>query len=98
MAKFIIEISDEQIRDMANSDKIKEQTENDKDMNPMRVLFNMMAGVIIGKKLEAGITEFNISRDMMDDKQKQDYFDRNVGDICMLAHMAMKDEEKKDAE
>ena len=68
MAKFIIEISDEQIRALHDTDKTKEQAENKKD--PMRVLFDMMAGVIISKKLDEGVNEFHISREMMGDNER----------------------------
>ncbi len=90
MAKFIIEISDEQIRDLANADKLKEQAEKDK--NPIKSLFDMIAGVGVSEKLDEGVTEFNISRDMMGDRDKsKELFDNYVGDICMLAFFAMKE-------
>ena len=94
MAKFIIEISDEQIRNLSNIDKATERLKGDEKENPMQVLFDIMAGSIIEKKLDEGIEEFHISRDMMERKEAEEFFDKNVGDICMLANFATKDEEE----
>jgi len=98
MAKFIIEISDEQIREMANPDKAKEQIGGEDKMNPMMVLFNMIGASVVERELDKGVNEFHISREKMKDKQPIEFFDRNVGDICNLAMFALKDEkeEKKD--
>lgn len=94
MAKFIIEISDEQIRDLHDPEKVKEQVSEEN--GALKALFNMMACSIISKELDKGISEFHISREKMGDaKEKLEYFDRNVGDICMLAHFAMPEDKKE---
>lgn len=88
MAKFIIEVDDDFIRENANinaSEKIDPEMPAGK---AMRQIFDMMAFSAIKKRLDEGVTEFRVSRDMMAAGIKREYYDRNVADILMLAIMA----------
>ena len=88
MAKFIIEVDDDFIRENANvnlSGKVDPRAPAGK---VLKAIFDKMAFHLIKKKLDEGVTEFRVSRDMMDDDVKREYYDTNVADVLMLAYMA----------
>ena len=89
MAKFIIEVDDDYIRENANLDVTKKKVDESSDKGGFaKAIFDMIAYSNIVKKLDKGETEFKITRDMMDDDTKREYFDRNAADVLMLAVMA----------
>lgn len=98
MAKFIIEVDDKVIRNYADHEQMKEKvTEETDGTRVMKALFDMITATAIARKLDKGVTEFHITREMMDKDTSREFFDRNVGDVLGLAMMAMPDEEKKPA-
>jgi len=92
MAKFIIEIDDDVIRERGKFENSKKEMTDGKD--PMKTLYDMVAFSSISKYLDKGVTEFHVTPDMMSDEPKKDFYDRNISDVCMLAFMATTDEKK----
>lgn len=98
MAKFIIEVDDKVIRNYADPEQMKEKVTAETNGNhAVRVIFDMVSAKAIVRELDEGVTEFHITREMMDKDTSREYFDANVGDVLGLAMMAMPDEEKKPA-
>ena len=63
MAKIIIEVSDDIIRQRAN----KENFNPNNGENPMKMLYDLIAFGVIEKKINEGQTEFHVSRDNLKD-------------------------------
>ena len=84
MAKFIIEIDDAVIREKANPAKALKNSEDAQSI--LKGMFEFVSVCMIEKQLDKGVNEFVITRELMDDKTKQEFFDRTISDICMLAH------------
>ena len=96
MARFIIEVDDKVIRNYADPEQMKEKVTADTDgTHAMKVLFDVINATVIARKLDEGVTEFHITREMMDQDTSREFFDRNVSDVLGLAMMAMPDEMKK---
>ena len=96
MARFIIEVDDKVIRNYADPEQMKEKVTADTDgTHAMKVLFDVITATAIARKLDEGVTEFHITREMMDRDTSREFFDRNVSDVLGLAMMAMPDEMKK---
>lgn len=92
MAKFIIEVDDDIIRKKAGLDRPKENIDKAVDKGTaFRELYESFISWNILKKLGEGVTEFHITRDMMDSDYRRVFFDRNVSDILALALMADKE-------
>ena len=96
MAKFIIEVDDDFIRERADLDLIKKRMETaDGKSEFAKMMFDMLAYTSISKKLDEGVAEFRITRDMMDDDTKREYFDRYISDVLVLARMATPDKKSE---
>ena len=92
MAKFIIEVDDEYIREKADPETAKKKMDpNGSGGNVMKAMFDMIAFSAIERRLDEGMTEFRVTRDMMSDDNRRDLFDRNIADVLMLAFMAQPD-------
>ena len=98
MAKFIIEVDDDFIRESASLDASKKRMEESGDKGGFaKALFDLLAYKGINERIENGETEFHVTRDMMgDNKNKLEYWDRNVADVLMLAVMADSEKKKED--
>ena len=89
MAKFIIEVDDDFIRESASFDASKKKMEESAGKNDFaKALFDLLAYKGINDRIDKGETEFHVTRDMMDNDNKLEYWDRNVADVLMLAVMA----------
>ena len=93
MAKIIIEVSDEYIRQHASKEALCAKMD-EKDANPMKVIYDLIAFGVIKKQLDKGETEFRVSRDELTDDTKKSIFDRNLADVLIIAGLAVKKEEK----
>ena len=92
MAKFIIEVDDDLIRKKAGLDRLKENVDKASTRNEaIRELFESMTCGAVLKKIDKGVTEFHITRDMLDNADGRELFDNNVADILALALMADKE-------
>lgn len=97
MAKFIIEVDDDFIRENASTDVTKKKLdESDGKGDFAKALFDMVSYSSVAKRIDNGETEFHITRDMMNDDTKREYWERNVPDMLMLAVMADSGEKKED--
>lgn len=99
MAKFIIEVDDDFIREQADPElaKLKMNPEG-KGSDAMKAMFDMIAYSAIKRRIDKGETEFRVTREMMTDENKIEYWERNVPDVLMLVTMASLDKEKEDEE
>lgn len=96
MAKFIIEIDDDVIRENGNPKNcFGEIKENDSAGHALRALYNSIAFKSISVKLDEGITEFHVTPDMMKGDTRRTFYDNNIADVCMLAFMAMDEKDDK---
>ena len=96
MARFIIEVDDKVIRNYADPERMKEKVTAETNGNhAVKVIFDVITATAIARKLDEGMTEFHITREMMDKDTSREYFDANVGDVLGLAIMAMPDEKEK---
>lgn len=92
MAKIIIEVSDDVIRQNASAESLKAKAD-EKGVNPMKLMYDMIAfGVIVGQ-LKKGVNEFRVSRDELDEDLRS-IFDRNLADVLIVAGLAIKKEEE----
>lgn len=97
MAKIIIEVDDDFIRESASSAALlKRMDESEDKVGFAKVLFDLFAYKGINERIENGETEFHVTRDMMDDDKKLKYWDSNIADVLMLAVMADSEKKKED--
>ena len=92
MAKIIIEVSDDVIRQNASAESFKAKADG-KDVNPMKLMYDLIAFGVIEKQLKEGVNEFRVSRDELDENSRG-IFDRNLADVLIVAGLAVKKEEK----
>ena len=96
MARFIIEIDDDVIRENGKPENgFKKIKENDIAGDALRALYNSIAFKGISVKLDEGITEFHVTPDMMKDGTRRKIYDGNIADVCMMAVMAMDEKDDK---
>ena len=96
MAKIIIEVDDEYIREKTSPEANKEKfNPNATGGDVMKAMFDMIAFTGIWKRIENGETEFLVTRDMMPDDNRREFWDRNIADVLMLTFMAEKEQEKE---
>lgn len=91
MARFIIEIDDAFIRERGDIEHLKNEGATG---NVLKKVCESIAFNMISMQLDKGITEFHVNREMMDGVCRE-FYDINVSDVCMLAIMAMKEENIK---
>lgn len=91
MAKFIVEISDEYIRNHADVSFLQKEMDNGgKKMNMIRAMDNLIGFSFVDKKIKEGVNEFTIRREDFDEDKLQ-FFDTNVADICIMAQFSAKE-------
>lgn len=96
MAKFIIEVDDDFIRENASVELAKKKTdEGDGKFGFAKALYDMIAFSVIAKRIDKGETEFHVTSDMMNDDTNRQCWERNVPDVLMLAVMAASDDKKE---
>ena len=96
MAKFIIEVSDEYIREHADVEKMKDAMGSEgKGRHPMALMVDFIGFSVIERKLDEGVNEFRVNYDEIENEMAKKFFDNNIGDICNLVYMSSKDDEKQ---
>lgn len=93
MAKIIIEVSDDFIRQNASEESFKAKADK-KDVNLVKLMYDLIAFGVIEKQLKEGVNEFRVSRDELTDDTQKSIFDRNIADVLIVAGLAVKNEEK----
>ena len=96
MAKFILEVSDEYIRKVADPKRMAESI-NDKTsgVDALSALFDVIASKHIRDEIDNGTTEFNLSIDDMGDDKERGIFNSTVSRCGMLCVIKQTNEEKK---
>lgn len=92
MAKIIIEVSDDVIRQNANAESLKAKADKE-GVNPMKLMYDMIAFGVIEGQINKGVNEFRVSRDELDEGPRS-IFDRNLADVLIVAGLAIKKEEE----
>lgn len=92
MAKIIIEVSDDVIRQNASEESLKAKLEG-KEGNPMKWMYDLIAFGVIEGQLKKGVNEFRVSRDELEEGPRS-IFDRNLADVLIVAGLAIKKEEE----
>ena len=99
MAKFILEVSDEYIREQADSEKMaaKMAASDDKE-GALSALFDVIAFSNIKDALDEGETEFTLSIDDMDDDKGRQIFNSTASRFgtMLIIKNAKEKKEKKD--
>ena len=85
MAKIIIEVSDEYIRESADVEKLQKKF-GEKENGILKALFGMIAFKGVVKKLDEGVNEFTINQETLSDKGKE-LFENSIMEICLLTHV-----------
>ena len=84
MAKFIIEVSDEYIREHADSEKMAAKVAAMDGHDALSGLFDIIAFNNIKKQIDEGKTEFAFTVDDMGDDKDRQIFDMAVSRVVML--------------
>lgn len=92
MAKIIIEVSDDVIRQNASAESFKAKAD-EKGVNPMKMMYDLIAFGVIEGQLKKGVNEFRVSRDELDEGPRS-IFDRNLADVLIVAGLAVKNEKE----
>lgn len=97
MAKFILEVSDEYIRNHAKSERMAESI-NDKtsDVDALSAMFDVIGFKHVKDEIDKGTTEFNVSIDDMDDDKARGIFNSTVSRCAMLCVMKQLNEKMHD--
>ena len=99
MAKFILEVSDEYIRNHAKSERLAESINNKTSSeDALSAMFDVIAFKHVKDEIDKGTTEFNVSIDDMDDDKARGIFNSTVSRCGMLCVMKQLNEKKKQDE
>jgi hypothetical protein len=97
MAKFIIEVDDEYIREQSDPERSKSKMgDTDRD-GILHELFNFTAFLGIRQRLSDGVSEFHINSEeiLTMDKNAIMLFENALARVCMLSVMAMAKKESE---
>lgn len=99
MAKFILEVSDEFIRNHANPERMAASI-NDKTsgVGALNALFDVIALKHVKDEIDKGTTEFNLSIDDMDGDEERNIFNDAVTRCGMLCVIKQVNEMKRQDE
>ena len=99
MAKFILEVSDEYIRNHADAERAAASIDSKTSgVDALTALFDVIACKNVRDEIDKGTTEFNVSIDDMDDDKARSIFNNTVSRCCMLCMMKQANEKKKQDE
>ena len=99
MAKFILEVSDEYIRNQANPERMAASIDDKTSgVDALSTLFDVIAIKNVRDEIDKGTTEFNLSIDDMDDDKERGIFNATVARCAMLCVMKQVNEKKKQDE
>ena len=97
MAKFILEVSDEYIRNHANPERMAASIDDKTSgHDALSALFDVIAFKHVKDEIDKGTTEFNLSIDDMDDDKARDIFNHTVSRLGMLFVIKKTNEKKQD--
>lgn len=91
MAKFIIEVSDDYIREHADTDKLAERTIKENGENIARIVVELIAFSNLEKKVDAGENEFTIVHSELSNSEYANLLDTVLAQVASLAVIALKD-------
>jgi hypothetical protein len=91
MIKFIIEVSEEYVREHANVDNIKSKIEEKGGKNALGMLIDSIAWGKVERDLGDGDKEYTIKKEGLDDKLSE-AFDNAIGTVALMATIGQKDE------
>ena len=99
MAKFILEVSDEYIRNHADPERMAASI-GDKTIgkDALSALFDVIMFKCVWDEIDKGTTEFNVSIDDMDNDGERGIFNSTASRCAMLCVMKHANEEKKQDE
>ena len=92
MVKFIIEVSEEEIRKRADVDGIKNADASGKPFP--RMMMDFLTFCALEKKLDEGVTEFVVNHDDLTEKEQRIY-DSTLCDVAAAFFCCMKVEHGK---
>lgn len=99
MAKFILEVSDEYIRNQADPERMAASIDyKTSGEGALSALFDVIALKHVKEEIDKGTTEFNLSIDDMDDDKERYVFNFIVSRCGMLCMMKQVNEKKKQDE
>ena len=94
MVKFIIEVSEDYIRESADAKKMLGNASQEGGQNAIAKLVNMFGYTEVVKKMDEGKTEFVITRDNIDPKMSE-LFGQTADNAALLAVMMQKREKSE---
>ena len=97
MIKFIIEVSEDYIRESADANKMLDNASQEVGQNAIAKLVNMFGYTEVVKKMDEGKTEFVITRDNIDPKMSE-LFGHTADNAALLAVMMQKGEKPEKSE
>lgn len=96
MAKFILEVSDEYIRNQADPKRMTASIDDKTSgVDALSALFDVIANKHIRNEIDKGTTEFNLSIDDMGDDKERGIFNHTVARCGMLCVIKQVNDEKK---
>lgn len=99
MGKFILEVSDEYIRNHADPERMAASIDDKTSgMDALGALFDVIAIKHVKDEIDKGTTEFNLSIDDMGDDKERCIFNHTVSRLGMLCLMKQANEKKKQDE
>lgn len=99
MAKFILEVSDEYIRNQADPERMAASIDDKTSgVAALSALFDVIAIKHVKDEIDKGTTEFNLSIDDMGDDKERGIFNHTVSRLGMLYVVKQVNEKKKQDE
>lgn len=97
MAKFILEVSDEYIRNHAEPERVAESIgDKTSGVGALSALFDVIAFKHVRDEIDKGTTEFNVSIDDMDDDKDRYVFNSTASRCAMLCVLKQANEKMQD--
>ena len=97
MIKFIIEVSEDYIREFADAEKMIDDASREGGKSAIAKLVHMLGYAEVVKKMDEGKTEFVITRDNIDPKMSE-LFGHTADNAALLAVMMQKGEKPEKSE
>lgn len=97
MVKFILEVSDEYIRNHAEPERMAESIgDKTSGKDALSTLCDFIVFKHVSDEINKGTTEFNVSIDDMDDDKTRDFFNSAASHCAMLCMVKQANEKKQD--
>ena len=95
--RFIVEIDEQDVRDHATPEKVKEQVDSGGKHEVIQALADMFGFSTVVSKVDQGTTEFTINRETID-PQANKIFETVLGKLAVLSDICKKDKEEEKKE